>query len=301
MSDKILSFLISTYNNKDVILSNVNNILKIKSDKIEVVVADDFSSDDTILELKKIDDNRLVIVESSTTKGHGVNIINAISSARAKYVFFLKEEHNVMSEKIQMLLDFLQKDEYDLINSQVDFLKTDKLAQIVEKDTFFLEKVAEVLTSFDISGSIIRREVIDIDFFKTVDEEMLFGFPNIYINSTLLNGKICLLENSFVKKPEYVSVKNFNEATMFINIVSIWLLYSNITDGEKKIIAYQLFVKFTDVISYFVVENKDEYKRIKDIFIDEFLKLSRETDTYEICQEVLINTSIEFIEKIGEL
>jgi len=88
MSGMELSFCIPTYNRAQMVRELVVQLLSCSDVKIEVVVLDNGSTDDTLSILKSIKDERLVVYSNGENRGGLYNAVNVINMARGEYLVF---------------------------------------------------------------------------------------------------------------------------------------------------------------------------------------------------------------------
>ena len=69
MTNPLISVIIPTYNREKTILRSVMSVLNQTYKNLELIVVDDCSTDNTIDILKKIKDNRLIILKHYENRG----------------------------------------------------------------------------------------------------------------------------------------------------------------------------------------------------------------------------------------
>lgn len=104
----LLSFCIPTFNRVGAVLPLVRRILQSPSEEIEVVVSDNVSSDDTVVQLRAINDPRLVILQNEVNRGALFNQVNVLIQGRGKYSALLLDKDSVDPQFIQSFLTFLR-------------------------------------------------------------------------------------------------------------------------------------------------------------------------------------------------
>ena len=76
--EKILSVCIASYNKAEITTNLVTSLLTCKNPELEVVVVDNLSSDDTIAQLDRINDERLRVICNKINIGGTPNIAAAL-------------------------------------------------------------------------------------------------------------------------------------------------------------------------------------------------------------------------------
>ena len=157
----IISFCISTYNRAEKIVKLVNDILKYEGKDIEVVVSDNCSTDNTVLELSKIEDERFRYLTNKTNIGAIENYIKVMFEGEGQNILFCTDKDSIKANGIPDLIDFFKnnpnviagycqldiyQDEQNVLFSQgVDGLKS--MAYLSQHPTgyFFKNKVLQSL------------------------------------------------------------------------------------------------------------------------------------------------------------
>ncbi len=103
-----LSFCIPTYNNAKSVYRLVSDILSFDKPDIEVVVLDNGSSDDTLLILKPIIDNRLSVYSNDVNKGALFNMMNVLDKGTGDYLVYCTDHDHININKIEDFLAFFQ-------------------------------------------------------------------------------------------------------------------------------------------------------------------------------------------------
>jgi hypothetical protein len=103
----LLSFCIPTYNRVGALLPLVRRILQSPSQAFEIIVSDNVSTDDTVDQLKAIDDPRLIVMENEVNRGALFNQVNVLVQGRAAYSALLLDKDSVDPTFIQTFLEFL--------------------------------------------------------------------------------------------------------------------------------------------------------------------------------------------------
>lgn len=94
--NKILSICIPSYNNSVKVVSLVNNILTGCTDeRIEIVVVDNCSSDNTIEALEKITDYRFRLIEREENVGGNANVISSLEFAQGTYALLCLDKDKI--------------------------------------------------------------------------------------------------------------------------------------------------------------------------------------------------------------
>ena len=118
-SDKILSIIIPSYNVSAYLYHGVFTMLEHKNaDKIEVVIVNDGSKDNTVEIAKKLEarysKNNIIILDKPNG-GHGSTINEGLKLCNGKYIRIIDGDDWVDSEAICELIDVLEKETSDIV------------------------------------------------------------------------------------------------------------------------------------------------------------------------------------------
>ena len=107
-SPPLLSICISTYNRVHKSIRTVERILTCQDTRIEVVVNDNKSTDQTLRQLQQIPDHRLKVIENDYNLGTGLGFAMAISKARGSFIMICLDKDSIEPGLIPYLCDQLQ-------------------------------------------------------------------------------------------------------------------------------------------------------------------------------------------------
>lgn len=108
--ETVLSICISTYNRASKIEKITKEILKCSSRKLNVVIVDDHSSDDTIIRLKNIVDSRLQIYKNTCNLGPKKNWYKTIEMGKGKYLLHFLDRDWIHFQYIERVISILENE-----------------------------------------------------------------------------------------------------------------------------------------------------------------------------------------------
>lgn len=120
----MISVCIPTYNGEKFILSQLNSILIQLSDKDEIIISDDSSSDNTIKLIKSLKDNRIIISENNKFRSPVYNMENALKLAKGDYIFLADQDDIWEDNKVEEIMKNLQA--YNLVISDARIIDQDE-------------------------------------------------------------------------------------------------------------------------------------------------------------------------------
>ncbi|MGN0471756.1 MAG: glycosyltransferase family 2 protein [Lachnospiraceae bacterium] len=115
MDKTVLTVIVSTYNRSLLVCRNMKTMLRCHSDRIEFVVGDNASTDDTVERLKGIDDRRVRIVERDNNFGI-FNTYLLWTYATGRYVIVVNDRDYISGRDLDELCEYLQTADYDFIS-----------------------------------------------------------------------------------------------------------------------------------------------------------------------------------------
>lgn len=127
-----LSVCMAAYNGEKHIYKQVKSILDQLTDKDELVISDDSSTDNTIGVLNSFNDQRIRIFKNTHAKGPVGNFATALSNARFDYIFLADQDDMWLPGKVTRHMELMLQ--YELVTSDAIVVTEDG---IVLFDSFF--------------------------------------------------------------------------------------------------------------------------------------------------------------------
>ena len=88
----MISVCIATYNGEKYIEEQIASILPQLKENDEIIISDDYSTDNTIQVLTKINSKKIKIFKNQGEKGYTSNFENAIKQAKGNYIFLCDQD-----------------------------------------------------------------------------------------------------------------------------------------------------------------------------------------------------------------
>lgn len=104
----MISVCLATYNGANYILEQLHSILPILSDRDEIVISDDNSTDNTLSLISSINDPRIKIFTNNLGKGYTRNFENAIKHSKGDFIFLSDQDDVWMNNKVALMIEALQ-------------------------------------------------------------------------------------------------------------------------------------------------------------------------------------------------
>ncbi len=136
MPEPLVSVIIPTYNYTDYIIEAIDSVLKqtYPKNKIEIIVVDDGSTDDTYSKLEKLIEQNTIKYYFQENKGKANATFNAIKKCTGKYIFNLDADDYFFEDKITEYVKVFENDnEIVHVGTAAKFLYQTQNLLITEK------------------------------------------------------------------------------------------------------------------------------------------------------------------------
>ena len=115
-----ISVCIATYNGAKFIEIQLNSILFQLGQNDEIIIFDDYSIDNTVDLIRKINDKRIKIFQNKTNLGLVKTFENALKMASGNYIFLSDQDDTWYNNKVDCILKIFEKYDIDLIVHNAD-------------------------------------------------------------------------------------------------------------------------------------------------------------------------------------
>ena len=158
----MVSVIIPNYNYESYLNETINSVYSQSYKKIECIVVDDGSTDNSLTTLEKLKKNKfpdLIVVKKengglSSARNAGIKI------ASGDYIAFLDADDLWTTHKIEKQITYLENNNLDIVYSNFTFLKDNKLKHHNQKFKFSDLEIYDFISGNPIAGSsssIINR------------------------------------------------------------------------------------------------------------------------------------------------
>ena len=130
-----VSVVIPSYNSSSYIMRAVESALNQTYDNLEVIVADDASTDDTCTLVHKIEDPRVKLIERTENGGAAAARNSAIHTAKGRYIAFLDSDDYWLPNKLSVQIGKMQEEaaSFSCTNYVIKSRKDEVLFNVPEK------------------------------------------------------------------------------------------------------------------------------------------------------------------------
>lgn len=272
----IVSFCIATFQRYEILKEMIQEILSVKTDKIEIVVCDNQSQDGSVEKLKKIKDSRLKVYVNEENVGSALNVHDSLDRGIGKYLFYANDRDNIDFFKVNKLIEILE----ELEKESVAFARCYGAYNNVEKYQIF-NKGKDAMIQFACridhpTGYIFKRDIWKrIKNRRSLFENQNYGdYPITQVcaimakqyKGALIYGDICDLKRQRIdfskEKSRYYEKRKdkrlwYTPDVIFREIkIGQKFLKKN---GIKKDTRHQIMIdRYTEYLSWCVTEYKNK-------------------------------------------
>lgn len=205
---KLLSICIWTYNDKDTLFENIENLLSINDNRFQIIVQDNASTDGTFEKAIDIKDSRFIYRRNSTNIGPLPNALKSLSDINSEFGMALVARDKLNVKEFLAFLDFLEKQDIDMGRVELNQKRNDKNIQIYSPGIDSYEQLA--YKNNHPSGYFWREEIINegLREIKKLNVDIHFDFPFELIFGYACSKYMGAVYNFPVIIPQY---ENFRE------------------------------------------------------------------------------------------
>ena len=263
MIDPLVSIGIPCFNGEKTIEKTISFLLEQSYRKIEIIISDDNSQDNTKNILKKFNDERIRIFYQNKNLGSTENFKNVLSKAKGLFFMWLAQDDWIDSNYIEVIIKyFKQNNEYVLISGDPKFylngfaVKKIKKAIDIFNDDDPIKRMIQYITT--VEDNSIFYGVTRTNLLRSVNYTNFLGNDWMIVLGLLFQGKAKQIKNVYIYRDIGGTGKSFK------NIVRVFRL--------NKLVAYfpYLFMSFYFTQSIFSSQcffNCSIYQKIKISFL----------------------------------
>lgn len=187
MNEYMLSFCIPAYNRAPMTCRIVTNILRCSDKRIQVVVSDNGSTDNTVERLRELNDERLKIVTSPCNDGAQRNWYRALAHGDGRWLYLLIGRDMINPYNINALLKLLEA----LEHKNVGFIRETLSLKRGVKVYSSVEALKYLLDFAHPTGSIFLRAAFHMPPDKKRYYETADVYPENYVKRDIIRNYSC--------------------------------------------------------------------------------------------------------------
>lgn len=187
MNNKILSISVAAYNLEKLISRNIESFIKSEvKDKLEIIVTDDESKDNTAEIVERYEKKYPGIIKLIKQKnaGPGSTVNSGIKNATGKYFKMIDGDDWVVTENLTEIVEFLEKTEVDMVITNYQIF-SDKDKKVIEYCKYDLPE---------------KEKLIFKDYCKNLNLAM----HAVMFKTSIFQDNQIVLDNCFYTDTEYV-------------------------------------------------------------------------------------------------
>ena len=207
--DVLLSICVPSYNRSELLKRLTNQLLLLKSEKIEFVFLDDRSSDKEVMRhLRDIEQNdkRVRVYENSSNLGITENYYSSLKHANGKYAMLLSNEDQIPNNFVEIVLPLLEDHDYDAVfgflkrSNKKDYHYKNEHPKKTTSDLDFIKKYyPNLVFRGHISGQIYKKNKIDFEILSKLSTIKDNYWPIAPITLMMMkDDNILVIKDSFV-------------------------------------------------------------------------------------------------------
>jgi len=135
----MISVCIATFNGEKYIEKQIKSILSQLKEDDEIIISDDYSTDNTLEIIKNFSDKRIKIFLNPNTKGYTSNFENSLAHAKGEIIFLSDQDDIWENNKVEKNIDYLYK--YDLVISDAKII--DDQGEIINDSYYKVRKATK--------------------------------------------------------------------------------------------------------------------------------------------------------------
>ena len=134
MNKKKISIIIPAYNTEKYIKKCLDSIINQTYENKEIIIIDDASTDNTLLEIEKYHDNDCIkIIKNKENKGQAYSRNKAIKIASGDYIGFIDSDDYVEEEYYEKLINSLNDEESDIAICDIKMINDNNKSEEIHK------------------------------------------------------------------------------------------------------------------------------------------------------------------------
>tara|TARA_Y100001958_G_C21130721_1_gene472131 strand:+ start:25 stop:771 length:747 start_codon:yes stop_codon:yes gene_type:complete len=179
----LVSIITPTYNSEEYISVTINSILSQTYSNFELIIIDDFSTDNTLECVKKFDDKRIKILKNSKNRGAAFCRNKGLKNANGRYLSFCDSD------------DFW---EIDKTNAQIKLMKQDNCSIS--------------FTSYSVYNSDLKKKLYKINVPNKINYEG-------YLKNTIIGMSTSIIDKNKVKGIEFVDLRIRQDTYLWMSLL----------------------------------------------------------------------------------
>lgn len=265
----MVSIICPVYNVEHFIHESIQSILQQSYTNFEFLIIDDCSNDNTLFEIRKINDPRIVLIENSKNIGPASSLNVGLKKAIGSYIAIMHGDDIALSNRISEQVLFMEKNiEIDILGSNYEMIN--EFGKSIGSKKINSENIDERLLFHNVlcHPTIMYRSTIFKSFDLSYTEGMRLNEDyDLFTRCVVKNRKISIVPKVLMKYRLHKSQQSFVKSKEeFKNFCEIRREFWNVKIPEMKyILDFYEHENVSKLKLYF--KNKKHWSRTIDNFL----------------------------------
>ncbi|WP_086257394.1 glycosyltransferase family 2 protein [Campylobacter vicugnae] len=197
-----ISILSLSFNHQRFIADHIQSVLNQSFEDFELVIVDDFSTDDNVAEINKFKDPRIKLIRHEFNRGINAAINTAFENASGKYLLLLAGDDSLESNALEIIVKELDNADYivlypGIMRTDINGKKIEPL-NIVSKDRFEILNTIFMNRNCLFSPGMSMRKDIFAKYLYPLDNSMCLHQDTQMHVKLLLNVEPKFLDTNLI-------------------------------------------------------------------------------------------------------
>ena len=253
MKDIEVSVLIANYNNQKYLPECIESIKKQTYQNIEIIIHDDFSSDNSINKIVGINNSKITLLKNDTNIGLSKTRKKLLSSVKTKYIAFIDQDDTWKNNKIERQVELIELEKCAMCHTHYNFL----IGSLNTKKT--IKSKSKIFYKDLLCGRLpgASTVMINTDFFNNLssfcDDRYLDSINDYVIWLDLFrnsdNYSICIEEPMM----NYLFHGNNLSANKFKQLYKHYFILKNLEKIHFFKLIFYVLINFTNKIRSYIL------------------------------------------------
>jgi len=204
-----VTFVIAAYNAGDTIRRAIASALAQRGVSVEIVVADDRSSDNTAAIAGSFQDERVRVVTLDRNRGPGGARNAALALAKGRWIAVLDSDDTVFPDRIAGMITRAEDAGAKAAVDNIEVIKEGETRREAMFPVHYLAKIHEITLADFIASNLVFKATFNFGYMKPIferrfiethglryEEDLRIGEDYIFLASILAKGGTCVVEPS---------------------------------------------------------------------------------------------------------
>jgi len=212
-----ISIIMPVYNAEKTILKTLNSVLNQSFKNWELIIVDDASIDNTITCLKKINDERIIIIKNFKNQGPGICRDEALKKAKGKYIAFLDADDTWNTSFLEIYYKTIIEYQCDIVYGSY-IMKNGNKSRIFQPEDLSLEQLY-IQSPLSCLAVLIKSDIIGKCKFEGAEREDLHFWVQIIKRYNPSYRKVTSPLAHYIVSPQSRSGKKYRIAMVHANML----------------------------------------------------------------------------------